>query len=199
MVKERIFEFSLPTYKQIFTQENFSETPYCLCYQYDINDVGRGPYGFNTANSRKIIHSVFENLRYWNKKYSQFIDHTEIKKDGLYTYGDNSFFIKQQEYVNNYSLALKKKELLSKKGLTHSLPQIPILSYLWKESLIDTSAVNLILKDSMQFFILDFFAPEAGKTLILFDKSIKKRIKEASALVNIDFYTVNQINDLPAW
>ncbi|MFP1764517.1 hypothetical protein, partial [Lonsdalea quercina] len=68
MVKnERVIKFPLPDWNEPFISNDELEAC-CFCYQYDFDENGFGPYGFNTENGRKIINKVFDgDLYYLNK------------------------------------------------------------------------------------------------------------------------------------
>lgn len=49
------------------------------------------------------------------------------------------------------------------------------------------------------FFLQQFYTPEAGHTLILFDFDLIEKIKEFSKKNEIEFVEVESINDLKPW
>lgn len=197
---ERIFIFPLPSWNNPIKGEITAGKPYCLCYQYNVDVNGYGPYGFCTQNAQEIIKDIFGLLYYWRVDKSELVFRDMPTEAGIYFYGDPSYIERLQGQVNKYRSMQRKNEMLERKGIpTSPLPPLPLLFTLSDSFFFDGVSLDRLVRESNKFFIRHFYTPEAGEVLILFDDDILDRIKIVTDHRQIDLLEVDSINKLNSW
>jgi hypothetical protein len=79
------------------------------------------------------------------------------------------------------------------------LPKKPLILGLYDENLYNTIVIKELISMGIQFYISEMYSPEAGSSLILFDKRLVEKIKCNASLCEVDFIEVDSIDDLKAW
>ncbi|MCX8749558.1 hypothetical protein J3U75_09270 [Snodgrassella sp. B3088] len=202
VINEKLIKFPIPNWNRIINPD-LDSMAYCLCYQYNINCNGYGPYGFNTYFAKKIILKTFPNLMYLDKQNSEFISlkHVEnIQRDGIYLYGDKEKLDLIYSELNKYYLIKKKNEMKSKKKLSQEpLPSKPLLLDLIEDNKYKSEVIKKILHLDYKILISHHYMPEAGQTCILFEQNILLKIKEYALYYNVPFVETSSIDQLKAW
>lgn len=203
VIHERIIKFPVPNWDRIINSD-LDSTSYCICYQYHFNSNNYGPYGFNTDNSLKIINQVFPELFFLNERSNdgnKLLTKTkEIKKNGVYLYGNEEEINSLDLELTKYYLAKNKNEIKLRKSLDQDpLPTEPLLLSLLKGNIYDSETIIKILNLDCGLFIKHHYSPEAGDTFILFDKKLITSFKTSALNYGIEFVEVNSIDDLKSW
>ncbi|MCG8708044.1 hypothetical protein JHU04_001245 [Brenneria sp. 4F2] len=109
---ERIIKFPLPDWNKPFVSNDDLDA-YCVCYQYDVNEYGYGPYGFDTENSKKIIDKVFDDdLFQLSESGMEKISNVKLmKKKGFYVYSKLSSVVSLHCEVESYKKSFLKIKL----------------------------------------------------------------------------------------
>jgi len=199
---ERIIKLSLPKYKATFDcTENLKHQPYCICYQYDVCENGCGPYNFATEKAHQLIQDVFEDVYFWDTQKLKLRKVGRFPR-GLSFYGELSGIETFQKEGVVYLSMEKKNTLLSKRNKAiQELPKKPLILDLFdsEKRMYSSSVINELIERKTTFFINEFYTPEAGNTLILFDDSLIEKIKQSAYENGIDFLEVETIDDLKPW
>ena len=89
---EQLIRFPYPLYNDsVKSLETLIEKPYCLCYQFEVNENGYGPYGFDTEKSKELLKKLFEGLYFWHN--GAFIKNDNYNlRSGIYFYNENLSF-----------------------------------------------------------------------------------------------------------
>lgn len=196
---ERIIKFPLPKYKSCFSGEaTLNKEPYCLCYQFNINKHdGYGPYGFETEKSQLILKRSLGEIYTWDVSKKNLIKlPVSNMKQGIYIYENSETIGLLNKEVLSYLINERKKSI--------GLGNIPMSS---KPPLLDivdnnqyrVSSLNQLIDRGIRFFIVSFFTPEAGNSLILFDDNLLDRIKENALQESVNVDEINSIDVLKAW
>ncbi|MFJ0492296.1 hypothetical protein [Citrobacter werkmanii] len=180
-----------------FTKELPSST-YCVCYQYDIDDNGFGPYGFSTIASDKLLSFLFSNILFFDKSKNKLDFCSNIDKRGVYFYGNKIGEIERQ--INEHSKLILKNKLKINKGLAEEVhAEKPLLFELYSDNKIEVDVVNEFISNKFDFLFNYFFTPMAGQTLILFNNEIWNKAVEYCKDNKIHTQEVCSIDDLKAW
>lgn len=197
---ERLIKFPLPEYCNCFDSvQNLIRIPYCLCYQYDIDNNGYGPYGFKTFKAKSILEKVFNNLYYWNN--NQIIEYNSLDfRSGLYFYNEPDWVKLKIKEISSYHIKVKKDILLRKKNGTALLVQTspPHLIRVY-DGLFKTDILNELLISNINFFISIFFTPEAGQSFIFFDHTLLSEILQIAKENGISLTDISSIEKLAPW
>lgn len=202
MNNEKLIKFPIPEWNRVVSFD-LDSIAYCICYQYNIDSSGFGPYGFNTVTAEKIISKTFVNLMYLEKSDNGnlLLRHVEnIRKHGVYLYGNNSRLESLNIDASKYFLAKKKNELKLKKRLQQEpLPPEPLILNLLNEDGYISDAINNILCMNLGIIICHNYMPEAGQALILFDQNILSDLKSNASYYKVEFVEVSSIDKMKPW
>lgn len=197
---ERLIKFPYPKYCNCLeSAQNLRYSPYCLCYQYDVDDNGYGAYGFNTIKSELVLKDLFNSLFYWNN--DNIIEYQSLNiKSGLYFYNDDAWVKSEMRNICSYNISLRKTELLRRKGINviSEPTKSPLLFNIYDGS-YKTDVLNDLLELNINLFISHLFTPEAGQSLILFDPSLILKIEQIAINKSIEFVKVKSIDELKSW
>ena len=198
---ERLIEFPVPEWVDIFNEvKDCGLNPICLCYQYDFDEKGFGPYGFITENAEKLLSTYFDGLSLFDSEKLEFKEKRGIGNSGLYFWGENENNKAVMDSLLKYRLWKRKNEFLSKKGgVTSSTAPSSILLNSFRKHAISAIAIDQMVKGECDFFISHLFAPEAGQSIVMFgEKTISKFIKFAQS-INIQTVKMNSYDNLKSW
>ncbi|MEO3988796.1 hypothetical protein [Pseudocitrobacter cyperus] len=180
-----------------FTKELPSST-YCVCYQYDIDGNGFGPYGFSTIASDKLLSFLFSNIVFFDKNKNKLDLCSKLDKRGVYFYGNKIGEIDKK--INEYNKLMLKNKLKISRGLPEEAhTEKPLLFELYSDNKIKVGVVNEIINNKFDFLFNFVFTPMAGQTLILFSDEIWSKAIEYCKGNNIDTQEVGSIDNLNAW
>lgn len=199
---EKIIKFPLPQYNEIFNvKEELIKKPFCICYQYDINENGYGPYGFNTNKSLTLLKKTFESLHiYVDGKIQKMNDSIAAFKNAIYLYNSENAVELLSKEINNYSIMVKKKEIFRRNQKEDiKLPEKPIILDVIKNDLFDVQILNQLLDKNINLFLTKYYAPEAGNSLVLFDDDIISIVQNISKELGVEYCEVTSINELKPW
>ncbi|EOH6334077.1 MULTISPECIES: hypothetical protein [Citrobacter] len=172
---------------------------YCICYQYNIDSNGYGPYGFLTERSDRLLSILFTNLMFFSKEGKTLDACSTLSKNGVYFYGNNNDRMNKQ--LVEYRKVLLKNKLRTNKGLLEeTCPEKPILLNLYNDyGGIEVSVINSLIEEGYHFLFDCFFTPVAGKSIIVFDCNIWDRAIEYCKNNGIDFQEVDSVDNLKEW
>ncbi|KHN49262.1 hypothetical protein [Pectobacterium fontis] len=202
MVKnERIIKFPLPDWNEPFVLNDDLDA-YCICYQYDFDQNGFGPYGFNTDNGKKIINAVFDdNLYYLNKSNMEKVTKSQlVKKKGVYVYSKQKPIGDLYCIFESYKKSCLKNEIKKRKSLPLSPEPIkPVVFKLMEGGQIYSKDIKEILDMGYGVFIINHYMPEAGDAFIFFDNDLYFLFKKCAMSLNVGCLVVDSINKLNSW
>ena len=172
---------------------------YCICYQYNIDSNGYGPYDFLTEKSKGLLSSLFTNLMCFNKEGQNLDACSALSRKGLYFYGNNNEQVNKQ--LTEYRKMLLKNKLRTNKGLPEeNFPEKPELLNLYDDyGGADVSVINSLIKKGYQFLFYRFFTPVAGGSVIVFDGNIWDKAVEYCKKNGIGFQEVDSVDNLKEW
>lgn len=199
---ERLIKFPFPKHSKCFDDESvLINIPCCLCYQYNVGINGCGPYGFNTTKAQSILKQSFRKLYFWddNKK-----DCIEVKSltlgSGLYFYDEELWVESEKKNMYSYLTIIKKNDFFKKRGrILQEVQNPPFLLEVYKDGLFNVKVLNQLIITNIHFFIVHFFTPEAGSSLIFFDDCFIKKIECAARSESVDLIAKSSINKLYPW
>lgn len=198
MITERIVRFPYEEWmREVFFGDNdLVSLPYCVCYQYYVDESDCGEFGFSTENASYILSCVF------GKEVSLYTGHgvkkTEhIDINGLYLYGDSLI---NNNLLNSYSgfssIELKNK-LREKKGMVPvANVEKPCLYNIQVDDRFDVLKINELININADFFLSRFFMPEAGQSMLIFDLSVWSEINKCASVIGVDCVELNSIDEL---
>lgn len=199
-VNEKLIKFPISEWMlkaSGFTKELPSST-YCICYQYDIDGNGFGPYGFSTIASDKLLSFLFSNIVFFDKSKNKLDLCSKIDRRGIYFYGDKTGEIDRK--INKYNKLTLKNKLKINKGLPEDAhAEKPLLFELYSDNKIEVGVVKEIINNKFDFLFNFFFTPMAGQTLILFNEDIWGKAIGYCKDNNINTQVVGSIDNLKAW
>lgn len=174
------------------------QSAYCICYQYNIDDNGFGPYSFSTTRSDRLLSFLFPNILFFYKNENKLESSSKIDKRGVYFYGNNNGEIDKK--TKEYNKLILKNKFRANKGLPEeTLVEKPPLLELYSGNTIEVNVVNELIKNNFHFLFNCFFTPMAGQTLILFDHDVWVKATEYCKDNKICVQEVNSIDDLNSW
>lgn len=174
------------------------QSAYCICYQYNIDDNGFGPYGFSTTRSDRLLSFLFPNIAFFYKNENKLESSSKIDKRGVYFYGNNNGEIDKK--TKEYNKLILKNKFRANKGLPEeTLVEKPPLLELYSGNTIKVNVVNELIKNNFHFLFNCFFTPMAGQTLILFNHDVWVKATEYCKDNKICVQEVNLIDDLNSW
>ena len=136
---------------------------YCICYQYNIDSNGYGPYDFLTEKSKGLLSSLFTNLMCFNKEGQNLDACSALSRKGLYFYGNNNEQVNKR--LTEYRKMLLKNKLRTNKGLPEeNFPEKPELLNLYDDyGGADVSVINSLIKKVINFFFKGFLLLSLGE------------------------------------
>ncbi|NUU69038.1 hypothetical protein HQN64_23475 [Enterobacteriaceae bacterium BIT-l23] len=198
MITERIVKFPYEEWmgEVFFGDNDLASLPYCVCYQYYVDESDCGEFGFFTENASYILSCVF------GKEISLYTSHgvkkTErIDINGLYLYGDSLI---NNDLLNSYSgfssIELKNK-LRERKGMMPvAIVEKPCLYNIQVDDRFDVLKINELINTNADFFLSRFFMPEAGQSMLIFDLSVWNEINKCASVIGVDCMELNSIDEL---
>ena len=172
---------------------------YCICYQYNIDSNGYGPYGFLTEKSEGLLSFLFNNLMCFNQEDKTLDVCSTLSRNGVYFYGNNNEQVHKQ--LADYRRMLLKNKLRANKGLPEEVfPEKPDLLNLYDDyGGVEVSVINSLIEKGYQFLFYRFFTPVAGGGVILFDCNVWDRAIEYCNSNGISFQEVDSVDNLKEW
>ncbi|WP_268800688.1 hypothetical protein [Pseudomonas huanghezhanensis] len=201
---ERIIEYP---FEQNYGVEVSSTEPalpegYCVCYQYDVNSDGYGPYGFETDTAKTLLSKIFEPLVYWNNIREKLIDATIPQGSGLF-FNKDQLYVKELEHeLSSYQQAEAIRNLRQKYGKdadekrTHAMPLLQSIS---KDGKAPRSLISNLIANKCAFFLGDLEINTGGLQLTFFDIAAKERIKHHAKSMRIDYCVLKSKQELKVW
>lgn len=175
---------------------------YCICYQYDVNEHGYGPYGFRTNSAKNLLGQVFGPLSYWDDTRKKMLDTAAPDGGGLYFFKGQSQIEKLEEEIVNQQRAealqtLKKK--YGKSSPTEQTTNQPLLYHPYEDEKIRATVIETLLKSSWEFFFIYRDLNLGGQTLVFFSPLARKKIRDHSEQNNIHYIAVSSADELKDW
>ena len=199
---EKLIVFPVPNWNRIISSE-LDSMAYCICYQYGIDSNGFGPYGFNTEQAEKIISTTFPNLMFLEKDNEGFIslkDTKIIQQFGIYLYGNSVKLESLKIELKNYYIEKKKNEIKFKKSLVpKSLPTEPLIMSLLNKDQAQNDTIKKLVNSNIGLIFCHHYMPEAGLTLIMFERKILLELKKNATYYKVNFVELSSIDEIKAW
>lgn len=196
--RERVIIYPLLR-TDLFSNAEAASAALCICYQYEINEHGYGPYGFDTEKSKKLLSSVFDELFFLDVNKAAINSVDEIGDRGLYFFGNSPRLQVLREELRAYKVGKTKARLLRGSGIdSPSIDEPKILSVM-SASEIDSEFLESLSKVSISFFIRSFFMPVGNDTLIVFDSEIVEKIKAHAFIEDVEVFEVDSVEKLACW
>lgn len=200
---ERLIRFFMPVGSELINQP--AKLPaYCVCYQYDFDLNGYGPYGFETDKSQLIIRDTFQDVYCCQEDgkgdfFSVFKENNTNKKS-LYLYGNGELISALDVELKKYRLAIAKNNIKARHLLpSETLPSKPLLLDVRKDGIYQSEVLEVLIKLNCGVFIRHSYTPEAGEVFILFDESVWDEFKSNAIRQKIEILEVLSVNDLKSW
>ena len=199
---EKLIVFPVPNWNRIISSE-LDSIAYCICYQYGIDSNGFGPYGFNTEKAEKIISNTFPNLMFLEKDNEGFIslkDTKIVQQFGIYLYGNSVKLESLKIELKNYYIEKKKNEIKFKKSLVpKSLPTEPLIMSLLNKDQAQNDTIKKLVNSNIGLIFCHHYMPEAGLTLIMFERKILLELKKNATYSKVNFVELSSIDEMKAW
>ena len=199
---EKLIVFPVPNWNRIISSE-LDSMAYCICYQYGIDSNGFGPYGFNTEKAEKIISTTFPNLMFLEKDNEGFIslkDTKIVQQFGIYLYGNSVKLESLKIELKNYYIEKKKNEIKFKKSMVPiSLPTEPLIMSLLNKDQTQNDTIKKLVNSNIGLIFCHHYMPEAGLTLIMFEKKILLELKKNATHNKVNFVELSSIDEMKAW
>lgn len=188
----------MPEYLKIFDDVNrLNHLPYCFCYQYEINDLGFGCFGFNTKKSEQLINDIFNEITFWNPKELEEQPFS-INKKGISFYKESSAALIKE--VLKYKLDSKKNSFFQKSNKQIILELIyPRLFKIFDKKVYSAEVVNELLIDNYHFLIHQFYTPQGGNCFLSFDLDLKTELRYWANKNDVLYEELDDINQLKPW
>lgn len=199
---EKLIVFPVPNWNRIISSE-LDSMAYCICYQYGIDSNGFGPYGFNTEKAEKIISTTFPNLMFLEKDNEGFIslkDTKIVQQFGIYLYGNSVKLESLKIELKNYYIEKKKNEIKFKKSMVPiSLPTEPLIMSLLNKDQAQNDTIKKLVNSNIGLIFCHHYMPEAGLTLIMFERKILLELKKNATYYKVNFVELSSIDEMKAW
>ena len=199
---EKLIVFPVPNWNRIISSE-LDSMAYCICYQYGIDSNGYGPYGFNTEKAEKIISNTFPNLMFLEKDNEGFIslkDTKIVQQFGIYLYGNSVKLELLKIELKNYYIEKKKNEIKFKKSMVPiSLPTEPLIMSLLNKDQAQNDTIKKLVNSNIGLIFCHNYMPEAGLTLIMFERKILLELKKNATYYKVNFVELSSIDEMKAW
>ena len=199
---EKLIVFPVPNWNRIISSE-LDSMAYCICYQYGIDSNGFGPYGFNTEKAEKIISTTFPNLMFLEKDNEGFIslkDTKTVQQFGIYLYGNSVKLESLKIELKNYYIEKKKNEIKFKKSMVPiSLPTEPLIMSLLNKDQTQNDTIKKLVNSNIGLIFCHHYMPEAGLTLIMFERKILLELKKNATYYKVNFVELSSIDEIKAW
>lgn len=199
---EKLIVFPVPNWNRIISSE-LDSIAYCICYQYGIDSNGYGPYGFNTEKAEKIISNTFPNLMFLEKDNEGFIslkDTKIVQQFGIYLYGNSVKLESLKIELKNYYIEKKKNEIKFKKSMVPiSLPTEPLIMSLLNKDQAQNDTIKKLVNSNIGLIFCHNYMPEAGLTLIMFERKILLELKKNATYYKVNFVELISIDEMKAW
>lgn len=199
---EKLIVFPVPNWNRIISSK-LDSMAYCICYQYGIDSNGLGPYGFNTEKAEKIISNTFLNLMFLEKDNEGFIslkDTKTVQQFGIYLYGNSVKLESLKIELKNYYIEKKKNEIKFKKSLVPiSLPTEPLIMSLLNKDQAQNDTIKKLVNSNIGLIFCHHYMPEAGLTLIMFERKILLELKKNATYYKVNFIELSSIDEMKAW
>ncbi|KES11482.1 hypothetical protein SASC598O11_006250 [Snodgrassella alvi SCGC AB-598-O11] len=199
---EKLIIFPVPNWNRIISSD-LDSMAYCICYQYNIDSNGFGAYGFNTEKAEKIISNTFPNLMFLEKDSKDFVslkDTKIIQQFGIYLYGNSAKLESLKIELKNYYIEKKKNEIKFKKSLIPIfLPIEPLIMSLVNKDQTQSYTIKKLVNSNIGLIFCHHYMPEAGLTLIMFEKKILLELKKNATHNKVNFVELSSIDEMKAW
>lgn len=198
---EQIIEFPIEQ-GDIFTEQPLLPRGYCLCYQYNVDQHGYGPYGFNTATATNFLRTLFPDLLHWEPE-RQILESLPVPtQEGVYFSKTQPHTLALKEELEDYQKKIKIESLREKykKNDTPTAQIIkPTLINLTEHQKIPAQIISTFITHEHFFLINYFFMSNARNTLIFFNKNIPATAKKIAESMNLRYLTLDSMNELKPW
>ena len=196
VANERLIKIPVPNFNEIIEIKKDSEA-FCLCYQFNVDDYGYGPYGFDTDKAKDLLKVLFSEIYYYDNQVRGLVKKTVLDSEGLYFY---KRWEKLKSDLDSYKLTIKKNEILARKGVAvEVLNEKPELYDVYENGKLSSRVLNDLSRLGCEFFIVNNYMPQGGKCLIFTDSSCLNKVKSLAKDLEIKFDSFPSIDSLKAW
>nr|WP_033762173.1 hypothetical protein [Pantoea agglomerans] len=196
VANERLIKIPVPNFNEIIEIKKDSEA-FCLCYQFNVDDYGYGPYGFDTDKAKDLLKVLFSEIYYYDNQVRGFVKKTVLDSEGLYFF---KRWEKLKSDLDSYKLTIKKNEILARKGVAvEVLNEKPELYDVYENGKLSSRVLNDLSRLGCEFFIVNNYMPQGGKCLIFTDSSCLNKVKSLAKDLEIKFDSFPSIDSLKAW
>ncbi|MCD2359040.1 hypothetical protein LQK91_21850 [Pantoea sp. MHSD4] len=196
VANERLIKIPVPNFNEIIEIKKDSEA-FCLCYQFNVDDYGYGPYGFDTDKAKDLLKVLFSEIYYYDNQVRGLVKKTVLDSEGLYFY---KRWEKLKSDLDSYKLTIKKNEILARKGVAvEVLNEKPELYDVYENGKLSSRVLNDLSRLGCEFFIVNNYMPQGGKCLIFTDSSCLNKVKSLAKDLEIKFDSFPSIDSLRAW
>ncbi|EFM17531.1 MULTISPECIES: hypothetical protein [unclassified Pantoea] len=196
VANERLIKIPVPNFNEIIEIKKDSEA-FCLCYQFNVDDYGYGPYGFDTDKAKDLLKVLFSEIYYYDNQVRGLVKKTVLDSEGLYFF---KRWEKLKSDLDSYKLTIKKNEILARKGVAvEVLNEKPELYDVYENGKLSSRVLNDLSRLGCEFFIVNNYMPQGGKCLIFTDSSCLNKVKSLAKDLEIKFDSFPSIDSLKAW
>jgi len=196
VANERLIKIPIPNFNEIIEIKKDSEA-FCLCYQFNVDDYGYGPYGFDTDKAKDLLKVLFSEIYYYDNQVRGLVKKTVLDSEGLYFF---KRWEKLKSDLDSYKLTIKKNEILARKGVAvEVLNEKPELYDVYENGKLSSRVLNDLSRLGCEFFIVNNYMPQGGKCLIFTDSSCLNKVKSLAKDLEIKFDSFPSIDSLKAW
>ncbi len=196
VANERLIKIPVPNFNEIIEIKKDSEA-FCLCYQFNVDDYGYGPYGFDTDKAKDLLKVLFSEIYYYDNQVRGLVKKTVLDSEGLYFF---KRWEKLKSDLDSYKLTIKKNEILARKGVAvEVLNEKPELYDVYENGKLSSRVLNDLSRLGCEFFIVNNYMPQGGKCLIFTDSSCLNKVKSLAKDLEIKFDSFPSIDSLRAW
>jgi hypothetical protein len=201
---ERIIEFPFDQwgFLEAFIEESELPQAYCVCYQYDVNVSGYGPYGFDTEKSKALLAEALEPLVFWNKTRHQFLNALTPNGSGLFFPKGQPSVAAMEREVKSYNRAMDMQKLRRRYGKEteeKNPPVKPLIMQLVENGKISLPAISKLIVGGVDLFIGYMDMNTGGLQLIFFDRKAVDKIKNYASIISVDYCLFESRKDLKPW
>ena len=195
VANERLIKIPVPNFNEIIEIKKDSEA-FCLCYQFNVDDYGYGPYGFDTDKAKDLLKVLFSEIYYYDNQVRGLVKKTVLDSEGLYFF---KRWEKLKSDLDSYKLTIKKNEILARKGVAvEVLNEKPELYDVYENGKLSSRVLNDLSRLGCEFFIVNNYMPQGGKCLIFTDSSCLNKVKSLAKDLEIKFDSFPSIDSLKA-
>ncbi|MFK3796308.1 hypothetical protein [Pseudomonas sp. NPDC088444] len=178
---EQIIEFPIKQ-GEIFTEQPLLPQAYGLCYQYDVDQHGYGPYGFNTTSASNFLRTLFPNFLRWEPERKILENTIEPTQEGIYFSKiqphTSILEVELEHHKKNVKIYLLREKYEKNDTLTAQRTKSALVEST-KHKKISAEVISTFITHKQFFLINHFFMSDARSTLIFLIEKSKQPQKKS--------------------